>query len=64
MTKKRSSGRVTPKGTQPSGGTKRTSKATGAEPPRSAPTRFDGTHGRQHVGQPNPTRSGHQRGNR
>jgi hypothetical protein len=65
--KKRTGGRVTPKGTQPAGSAhKRDDHAPGSQPspPRSAPGRPDQAHGRGASGPVAPTRSGHHRGNR
>jgi len=62
--KKRSGGRVTPKGTQPPTTSKHKAGTDHAGPPRSIPGRIDPTAGRSSIGPIGPTRSGHHRGNR
>ena len=62
MSKKRTGGRVTPKGTQPAG-TRRQSGAPAA-PVRGSDDRRGQLPGRSAFGPVTPPRSGHQRGNR
>jgi hypothetical protein len=64
--KKRAGGRVTPKGTQPSGSAAKRDHPHGSTTgsPRAVPGRPDLGHGRAVPGPVAPTRSGHHRGNR
>jgi hypothetical protein len=64
--KKRSGGRVTPKGTQPPGSAAKRDQEhePNAGPPRALPGRPEAGHGRAASGPVGPTRSGHHRGNR
>jgi hypothetical protein len=64
MSKKRTGGRVTPKGTQPAG-THRHQQADRKQPERGqGPVRDDQQPGRNAFGPVAPVRSGHHRGNR
>lgn len=62
--KKRTGGRVTPKGTQPTSTAKGKQGASSAATPWAQPTRTTPAPGRGSFGPVAPTRSGHHRGNR
>jgi hypothetical protein len=64
MSKKRTGGRVTPKGTQPAGTHRRKDGDHAAGQPRGPEDRGGHLPGRAAFGPVAPTRSGHHRGNR
>ena len=62
--KKRTGGRVTPKGTQPPASKKAQAPDSAAGTPRAVPGRNDPGHGRPSGGPSGPTRAGPRGGNR